>query len=353
MKHCPSDPTKMNQTYLNIKDESEMLQAYEKVISLDTKLDEVIREISTLERGKVKSKDTLRRSKVGSYVSELLQQIGNFVVKNNITLSKDLSTKVLSVREKAEKILRENITLQTKSPLDVVHFSDVPVRYTYSTFGGREQRWGYGLHMNPFNEEGKSITIAEMPPHYVQSIHNHSLSEYCLIIGSNTEGVYYPGKKREKIYSTKKSEIFRFSPTTPHTLRNASNKSTRNMTFKDPKALFDWKPASDLHSKKIVRARIIKGKFTVINPQITKKVYTIEDQYYNYKIVITKLEEGTKISDTKSKDHFIFVIRGKFEITHKNITKSCRKNDYIVIDKGTNYTIHAQTMCRIYEIDMK
>lgn len=219
-------------------------------------------------------------------------------------------------------------------------------------FGGRERRWGYGLHKKPFNELGKSFTVAQMPPRYVQTIHNHILSEHCLIIGSQTEGIYYPGKKREKIYSTKKSEVFRFSPTTPHTLRNASDRTVVNMTFKDPKALFDWKPASNLHPQKIVRARIIKGELVVVDPHITKKIYAIRDQFYNYKILITKLEAGKIISDRKPKDHFIFVISGKLEISHKHIKKECSKHDFIVVDRGTSYAIKAKTTCRIYELEM-
>lgn len=339
--------------YKQYKDTSEILAACEKIIILEPELDGILSEIATLRRGCVKSYETIRRSKVGSFVSEELQQIHNYLEKNNLSLPKKTKEKVSLIREKAEKVLRENILLQTKPPLDVVRFSDVPIRYVYSSFGGREQRWGYGFHTEPFNGSGKSITVAQMPPRYVQTIHNHTLSEHCLIIGSQTEGLYYPGKKREKIYSTKKSEVFRFSPTTPHTLRNASDRPVVNITFKDPKALFDWKPASDLHPKKIVRARIIKGELTIIDPQITKKAYTIHDQFYNYTIVITKLEAGKVISEIKSKDHFIFVISGKLEISHDKIIKKCSKYDFVVIDRDTAYTIKAKATCRIYEIVMQ
>lgn len=116
------------------KDASDILTACEEIISLEPKLDEILGEIATLRRGSVKPNETLRRSKVGSFVSEELQQISNLVVKDNISLPKQIKEKALLVREKAEKVLRENIILQTKPPLDVVRFSDVPVRYVYSFF---------------------------------------------------------------------------------------------------------------------------------------------------------------------------------------------------------------------------
>lgn len=340
----------MDQTYRDFNDKTDVLTACNEVLSLELTLDTYISEIETLRRGHVLPKDTKRRSHVGGYVSGLLQQVNNYLEKNDMELSYRMTTKLKRVRDKAEKVLRENIVLQTKPPLDVIKFKDVPVRYAYSFFGGREQRWGYGLHKKPFNEDGESITVAKMPAHYVQTVHNHTVSEYCLIIGSQTEGMYYPGKKRQQIYSTRNSEIFHFSATTPHTLRNASNKPVRNMTFKHPSALFDWKSSAHLNSVKIVRARIIKGELSVIDKNLTQKVYRIHDRFYNYSINITKLEEGTTINRHHPKEHYIFVIKGKLEVSHKQIIKSCRRNDFIVVDKDTPYTIKALTLCRIYEV---
>jgi len=340
----------MIQDYRELRDKADILQTCDEVLSLESLLDEYIAEIEKLRRGHVLPSETKRRSKTGAYVSEVLQQVTNFLEKNKLVLKYPLSFHIKRVRDKAERVLRENIVLQTTPPLDVIKFKDVPVRYVYSSFGGREQRWGYGLHKKPLNEDGESITVAKMPPHYVQTIHNHTVSEYCLIIGSKTEGIYYPGKKNERIYSTRNSEIFHFSATTPHTLRNSSNKPVRNLTFKHPSALFDWKSSSHLNLIKVVRARIIKGELTIFNKKITKKFYQIHDRFYNYQIVVTKLEEGAVIEGKFSKDHYIFVVKGKLEVSHENIHKQCRRNDFIVIDKNTPYTLSAKSLSRIYEV---
>lgn len=276
--------------------------------------------------------------------------MNNFVDSNTIYLTRTTKNDLERLSQKAEKVLRENILLQTVPPLDVIPFEHVPQRFSYSIYGGREQRWGYALHMFPFNEEGHSVTVADMPPHYTQSIHNHTLSEYCLILDSHTEGIFYPGGIKEKIVSTKKSEMLHFSATTPHTLKNPDDNPTRNITFKQATGLIDWRPASHLNKVKIIRARLIRGKVTRVNEDQTVKRFRVTDRFYDYTLEIIKLEKGATSTYVHDYDQFIFVINGKMQISHKNIVKECKKNDFIVIDKNTPYTIETSTLCRLYTV---
>ena len=340
----------MTEVYIKFNRKSDILKTIDELSQKEALLDEVLKEIEIQKRGEVTPRDTLRRSKIGSYFISVTQQIGNYIYKHDIRISNTYKERLKNFSYKADKILRENIVLQSKPPLDVIKFKAVPVRHSYSTFGGREQRWGYGLHMKPFNEQGHSITLANMPPHYTQSIHNHTLSEYCLILDSKTEGIYYPGGKREKIYSTRKHELLHFSATTPHTLRNPSNKYSRNITFKQSQGLVDWRPISSLNVVKIIRARLIRGSISKINNDQTIKKFPIHDKYYNYALEIIKLGKDTTYSTKHSNDQFIFVINGKFVISHKNIKKECRKNDFIVIDRDTEYKIETSTTCRLYSV---
>jgi mannose-6-phosphate isomerase-like protein (cupin superfamily) len=340
----------MDEAYLKFSGEADVTKTYVKLLSKEHLLDDVIAEIELLVRGTVKPADTIRRSKVGSYFSSAIQQIGNYVDKHNVALSNELKTNISRLAYKADKILRENIVLQSIPPLDVIPFKNVPIRHSYSTFGRREQRWGYGLHMKRFNEEGDSITLADMPPRYTQSVHNHTLSEYCLILDSTTEGIYFPGGKREKIYSTQKHEMLHFSATTPHTLRNPSKIHTRNITFKHSLGLIDWKPITALNVVKIVRARLVRGRLKKINANQTIKKFYVNDKYYKYILEIIKLNKETTYTTQHQYDQFIFVINGKFKIFHENIEKECKKNDFIVIDKNTSYKIITSTTCRLYTV---
>lgn len=340
----------MNEAYITFKDRHELINECGKLIKKEHLLDAALDEIEKLTRGKVNPNDTIRRSQIGSYFSSITQQIGNYIDKNEISISPKLARNIARVAQKAERVLRENIVLQTLPPLDVIKFKNVPVRHSYSIFGGREQRWGYGLHKLPFNEDGDSVTVADMPSHYTQSIHNHTLSEYCLILDGKTEGIYYPGGKKEKIYSTKKYEILHFSATTPHTLRNPSRTHTRNITFKQSVALTDWKPNSNLNNVKIIRARLKKGSLNKIKENQTVKSFTIFDKYYDYTLEIITLGKGTTYSASHQYDQFIFVINGNFLIKHKDIIKECKRNDFVVIDKNTEYTVEPKTNCRLYTI---
>lgn len=340
----------MNDNTIKIKKTSDIGKICNELLKSEYQLDNFLAEIEKLKRGKVEKEDTLRRSALGSYVSATVQQLENYVLKNDIHLSKKRKSFLKRLAFKSDKVLRENIVMQSVPPLDVINFKNVPIRYSYSSFGRREQRWGYGLHLKPFNEEGDSITIANMPKSYTQSIHNHKVSEYCLSVDSKTEGIYFPGGKREKIYTTKKSQILHFSATTPHTLRNPLNKSSRNITFKHSSALTDWRPISKLNGIKTIRARILKGDIYKINDFETHKEFKIKDSYYNYKIEIIRLKKGALYKNKHPFDQFIFIMNGRLTVSHKSILKSCKKNDFIVIDKNTEYVINTNTFCRLYTV---
>jgi len=169
-------------TNLNFKDKSELLDECEKLISGSDVLDPLLQEIKTLKRGKVTPESTLKRSKIASYFASEIQQIFNYIYQNKIVVKEDIITKLGDIISKADAVLRENIVLQSKPPLDVIKFKNVPVRHSHSTFGRKERRWGYGLHKLPKTELGYSVTMASMPSKYIQSYHNHTISEYTLAL---------------------------------------------------------------------------------------------------------------------------------------------------------------------------
>ena len=340
----------MQAGFIKFNNEADILKKCAELLTHEQLLDDTINEISLLIRGEVLHEDTIRRSKIGSYFSATIQQIGNFVDKRSIKLTRERKTEIKRLSFKADKILRENIVLQSIPPLDVIKYKHVPVRHSYSMYGEREQRWGYGLHKNPFNEDGNSVTLANTPPHYTQSLHNHTLSEYCLILDTSTEAIFFPRGKEEKICTTNESQILHFFATTPHTLKNPLSKYSRNITYKQSTALIDWRPYSELNEVKLNRASVVKGSVSRINKTQTHKLFKIKDRYYNYTLEIIRLDKGSLYKKVHPYDHYIFVISGRLTISHKDIQKKCRKNDFIVIDKATKYVIEADTFCRLYTI---
>jgi glyoxylate utilization-related uncharacterized protein len=115
-----------------------------------------------------------------------------------------------------------------------------------------------------------------------------------------------------------------------------------NLTFKHPLGLLDWRPASDLHKVGHARGRIIKGELHIVDKQITTKTYRVHDQFYHYRIVVTKLAKGAKLTKIFDEDHFVFVINGSLDVASGDVRKNCRKKGFIVIDKGTEFTMTAK-----------
>lgn len=334
-----------------VEEEDDIAKAHRQILSLEHDLDQILSTITNSKRGEVTPKETKKRSALAAYVSGTVQLVNNFVDQHKILLKKHIKEDLKRIGYKADKALRENIVLQTKSPIDIIPFAHVPRRHSYSIFGRRELRWGYGMHHKPFTEDGFSVTIASMPPNYMQSIHNHTLSEYCLILDTRTEGVYYPGKKKQKNMIAKKNQILHFSATTPHTLNNPINKPSRNMTFKKPIGLLDWRPRSNLNKVKIVRTRKLKGSAYKTEGNLSRKTFHIEDRFYDYDLFIDKIQKGKAVTKKHKKDKYYFVISGNIEISHKEKTLTCKKNDYIVIDKNTDYSLQAKTKSSLYSVN--
>jgi mannose-6-phosphate isomerase-like protein (cupin superfamily) len=337
-------------TDLNFKDESELLDECEKLISGSDVLDPILQEIKTLKRGEVSPESTLKRSKTASYFTSEIQQIFNYIYRHETVVKEDIITKLDDIVSRADAVLRENIVLQSKPPLDVIKFKNVPVRYSHSTFGHKERRWGYGLHKLPTTELGYSICLADMPPRYIQSYHNHTISEYTLALDKKIIGIANPGKN-EKKHIVNTNEIVHFSATTPHTLYNPANSLSRNISVKTPTGLLDWRPLNNLNPMKRNRTEILKGKLSRLGIKGgTKLSFSIKDRYYDYVLEILELKEDSVMEDVYDKDKYFLVIEGDFLVSSNGIKKQCSKNDYIVIDKNTDFNIKTKTKSRLYTI---
>jgi mannose-6-phosphate isomerase-like protein (cupin superfamily) len=344
----------MNENYdhtnLIFKDKVELIAESEKLISESVILDPILNEIQNLERGKVRPEDTIKRSKIGSYFTSKIQQIFNYVYDHEIVLKEDIKTKLNEIISKADAILRENIVLQSKAPLDVIKFENVPVRYCHSILGGKEQRWGYGLHKLPTTELGYSLCLADMPPEYIQSYHNHTISEYCLALDKKVTGNMNPGKNETK-NNANRNEIIYFSATTPHTLSNTGKSMSRNITVKNPIGLTDWRPIYDLNRVESTSSEVIKGKLSQFNGSGTKISFSIKDKFYDYGLELLELKEDSVMEDVYSKDKYFFVIEGDLQISSGKIKKQCSKSDFIVVDENTPIKIETKTKTRLYTLN--
>jgi len=339
---------------LSLRGKDDLLKKYEKLIEEEHIMDSILKEIKNLKRGEVKPKETKRRSKIGSYFSSEAQQIRYYIYQHNINVDDEVIEKLTEMIGKGEAILRENIVLQTKPPLDVIKFENVPIRYAHNIFGKKEQRCGYGLHKFPFTDQGYSISLAFMPPHYTQMFHNHQVSEYTLVMDKKTVLIVALKKKKKKL-NANKNEVIYLSPATVHTLHNPNNTITRNITFKSPRGILDWKPFFDSYKTRANRSGIMKGKLQVLENGKRKEIkFPIKDNFYHYDIKVIELKKNYTMEEIFYEDKYFFVINGDFWIYGKeDIKKKCKKNDYIVIDKNTNFKIKTNKKSEIYTVDIK
>lgn len=344
------DRRNQDHTNLNFKDKVELVAECEKLISESDVLDPILKEIQNLKRGKVRPEDTLNRSRIGSYFTSKIQQILNYVYDHEIVLKEDIKNKLNEIISKADAILRENIVLQSKPPLDVIKFKNVPVRYAHSILGGKEQRWGYGLHKLPTTELGFSLCLADMPPEYIQSYHNHTISEYCLALDKKVTGNMNPGEN-ETENNANRNEIIYFSATTPHTLHNSTKSSSRNITVKNPIGLTDWRPIYDLNHVESIYSKVIKGELSPFNGSGTKISFSIKDEFYDYGLELLELKENSVMEDTYPNDKYFFVIEGDLQISSGKIKKQCNKSDFIVVDENTPVKIETKTKTRLYTLN--
>ncbi|MEE8402559.1 MAG: hypothetical protein V3R93_02285, partial [Candidatus Hydrothermarchaeaceae archaeon] len=241
--------------------ETNPLDECEELIAKSDVLYPILEEIKNLKRGKVSPESTLKRSRIGSYFTSEIQPILNYVHAHKTGIGGEVRDTLDEILSKADAVLRENIVLQSKPPLDVIKFENVPVRYSHSTFGHREQRWGYGMHKLPMTEQRHSICIAVMPPRYIQSYHNHAISECTLALDEKLVGIVNQGGDEQRL-TADTNEMLYFSPTTPHTLYNPADFVARNITVKTPAGLMDWKPIYDLHPVETTYAKVLKGELS-------------------------------------------------------------------------------------------
>ncbi|MEE8402558.1 MAG: hypothetical protein V3R93_02280 [Candidatus Hydrothermarchaeaceae archaeon] len=338
-------------TSLNFKDKSELLDECEKLFSGSDVLDSMLQEIKALKRGEVAPEHTLKRSRIASSFTSKIQQIFNYISNNGVVIDDGPKTKLGEVICRADAVLRENIVIQSKPPLDVIKFENVPVRYSHSTFGHREQRWGYGLHKLPMTEQGHSICIAVMPPRYIQSYHNHTISEYTLALDKEVISIANPGEN-EKKDTANENEIVHFSPTTPHTLYNPADCASRNITVKIPTGLTDWKPLHDLNPVKSTYTKIMRGDLSRLDGIGNRTSFSINDKYYDYELDVLNLKGDSVMETVYAEDKYFFVIEGDLLVSSGDIKKQCCKNDYIVIDKDTPFEIKTKTKSRLYTVNV-
>jgi mannose-6-phosphate isomerase-like protein (cupin superfamily) len=350
---------RINRDYADLlfKGNQDLLDKYNKLVKEAYVIDSILKEIKKLKRGEVNPKDTKRRSKIGSYFSSEAQQIRYYIHQHKIKVDEDILEGLDEIISKGEAILRENIVLQSKPPLDVIKFKNVPVRYAHNILGKKEQRCGYGLHKLPFTDQGYSVSMAFMPPRYTQMFHNHTISEYTLVLDKRTVClVNLSNKKRKKIVANK-NEIIYLSPATIHTLHNPTNSITRNITVKSPTGILDWKPFFNSYKTKTNRSGIIKGKLRELakggKNEGDKITFSIKDTHYNYDLEVLELNKNFVIEDCFEKDRYFFMIEGNLLISSNSIKKYCKKNDYIVIDKDTNFKMKTKTRSRIYAVNIK
>jgi hypothetical protein len=185
--------------YVKVKSEKDAIRKAEKVIARSHMLEPVLKEIKKLKRGCVKAHETKKRSALARNFSVEVQSILNYINEHKIKVNEELLGKLWETREKAEAVLRENIVLHTKPPLDVVKIQEIPVRYLTGPNNKREQRMGLALHKKPFDELGYALSVAFMPPKYQQLFHSHTVPECTLMLDKKCIGIYKNGLKEKKL----------------------------------------------------------------------------------------------------------------------------------------------------------
>jgi mannose-6-phosphate isomerase-like protein (cupin superfamily) len=144
-----------------------------------------------------------------------------------------------------------------------------------------------------------------------------------------------------------KKEMLYFSSYLIHTLFNPSNTISRNITLKSPKGILDWKPAYKQQKNNKGKAEIIEGK-TVHSKTGKTKNFIIKKKHYNYVIELIQLNKNKCIEETAIKDEYFFVVEGSLQAKSEETKKYAKKNDFIVIDKNTNFNLNTTKGCLLY-----
>jgi len=200
-------------------------------------------------------------------------------------------------------------------------------------------------------QQGYSISMAFMPPKYMQVFHYHPISEYTLPLDRKTIGLAKLNGKNTKIVANK-NEILHFCKYTIHSLYNTSFSVSRNITTKSPAGVMNWTPALNSEPIKATHCMVIGNKLSKIKNG-TKIIIPIQDAHYNYNLEILQLNKKVLMEDVYEKDKYFFVIDGNLELSSKGIKKQAGKNDYIVIDKNSNFKIKTKTRTSLYTVNIK
>lgn len=312
-------------------------------------LSKLKKEILKLKRGEVKPKDTHRRTLIARHFTEnsqlLIFMLYKYDKKNK---SDEARNKLIEIKDSGELILRENPILQTKSPIDILKWESMPIRYAINLNGTKELRKGYGLHTKPLNEMGLSITIAFMPPNYSQIFHDHPLSEYSFNMDQNILAIY-KYQNSEKKFIVKKEEIAYFKPGTFHMFKNHARLINRNMTVKSAKSLLNWRIYSESKNSSGYGAAIKNSGLKRYKDYLVK-VYNIKDNFYNYKINLIKIKKNKEVAFKNMLPKYLYVIDGKLKVKHKDKNFYCKRNDIIVVDPDSKFKLISYSNSAIYNV---
>lgn len=203
-------------------------------------LDRILHAQAGLRPGDVTPEETARRLRPAARVSAACQCLA--VRLRRAGRFAELAC-VGPVRERAERILRENPLLWARGPLDVVRFCDIVPRYVLNARLEREQRLGWGLHRGNRNELGPSVVLALTPPGHEHLLHQHPVDEHTLVLDEAMDGVYLDGERR--VLPARDGDLLRFAAGTVHALANRGLRAGRSLTVKMPSGLLAWAPYTD------------------------------------------------------------------------------------------------------------
>lgn len=307
------------------------------------------KQIIGLKRGEIKKEDTLNRAKIARHFTENAQLLIYALHKHGRKKEFDqIISRLMEIKNAGELILRENPTMQTKSPIDILKWEDMPIRYAINLNGTKELRKGFGLHTKPLNEMGLSVTVAFMPKNYSQLYHHHPLSEYSLNFDARILGKY-KDQGSEKILKVGKEQIAYFDPNTIHKLINQSTMVNRNVSIKSRAAILKWKPYYFDKINRIGLGKVIKDDITPCKDYNIKS-YKIRDSFYDYTIKIFKIRDYSTVRFSAKSPIYLYVIGGKIKVKYFNKAFKCSDNDIIVADPETRFSIMTKTKSRLYSV---
>ena len=338
---------------MEIKNKKQVIIRAKKIISSSYILEELLKEIQGIKRGKVKLADLRRRTQVAREFAEEGQRILSFVKTHQVVIEPEIQENLKKIKDSAEAVLRENPVMLTKPPIDVIRFTDLPEKYAINHLGQSERRHGFGLHKFPKTERDLSVCIAYMPAEYIQMYHNHTTTENTFILDDAVYGIFDKKDKRIKVKVPSMSMIH-FSTYCVHTMYNSGKKMSRNITVKAPHSLLDWKPFYLDESRSEGRIKLITEANSIIsNNSIQLKIFRVRNYLIDYDIEIMTIKPKMYYVESASSDRYFFVVEGKLDVTGGSVAKKASKDDSIVIDTNTSYTLRTQAGCILYSVKRK